>query len=119
VGLQSGRPDNGAAGKVSAGCRGWGLDRGGFGALIVFVGVGQPVGAALAAMRRKAQRANARQSLAVPPLRAGARIAAEAAPTCVACGMLTKNRRILDGNIARIPDFLFNLLPNITYCYLN
>ncbi|MFZ3041744.1 MAG: hypothetical protein WA108_08160, partial [Thiobacillus sp.] len=39
------------------------------------------VGAALAAMRRKAQRANARQGLAVPPLWAGARIAAKAAPT--------------------------------------
>ena len=32
-------------------------------------------------MRRKAQRANARQGLAAPPLRATARIAAEAAPT--------------------------------------
>jgi len=32
-------------------------------------------------MRRKAQKANARQDLAAPPLRATARIAAEAAPT--------------------------------------
>ncbi|HUX31319.1 MAG TPA: hypothetical protein VMV78_11955 [Thiobacillus sp.] len=39
---------------------------------------GDPVGAALAAMRRKAQRANARQGLAAPPLRATARIAAKA-----------------------------------------
>jgi hypothetical protein len=32
-------------------------------------------------MRRQAQKANARQVLAAPPLRATARIAAEAAPT--------------------------------------
>jgi hypothetical protein len=45
---------------------------------------GGPVGAALAAMRRKARRANARQGLVAPPLRATARIAAEAAPTRLA-----------------------------------
>jgi len=42
---------------------------------------GGAVGAASAAIRRKAQRANVRQGLAAPPLRATARIAAEAAPT--------------------------------------
>jgi hypothetical protein len=43
-----------------------------------------PVGAVSAAMRRQAQRANARQGLAAPPLRATARIAAKAAPTRLA-----------------------------------
>jgi hypothetical protein len=47
-----------------------------------------PVGAALAATRRKAQRANVFQGHAAPPLRAGARIAAKAAPTGVVCGTL-------------------------------
>jgi hypothetical protein len=45
---------------------------------------GGPVGAALAAMRRQAQRENTRQGLAAPPLRATARIAAKAAPTRLA-----------------------------------
>jgi hypothetical protein len=45
---------------------------------------GGVVGAASAAMRRKAQKANARQGIAAPPLRATARIAAEAAPTGLA-----------------------------------
>jgi hypothetical protein len=45
---------------------------------------GDPVGAALAAMRRQAQRVNTRQGLAAPPLRATARIAAKAAPTGLA-----------------------------------